>query len=240
MEHILTRIEKLSKRATRSAGSEERLGKDKAAATPTDLAKQLRNSSLSDEEAKLPCIILPSIRTSRFFDRVDIIKDIENHFHKIKPEDSFQSLAIHGLGGVGKSTVALRYAEHKLQRDELDALFWVHSEKLVSIKQSFTNMAIRLKLPDAREGDHEENQALMLNWLQRTRNFLPLSTLISFSLTHYSRLPLAHRVRQCRGSRPYPRVLASLNSRSGYNYHAKFEVWIGIGGPRHGSYQLGQ
>lgn len=109
------------------------------------------------------------IRTTRFFGRTDIIQRMEEHFKAIKPESSFQSLALHGLGGVGKSTVALKYAEQKLQRGELDALFWVHSEKLVSIRKSFTNMAIRLKLPDAREGDHEENQAAMLNWLQRTR-----------------------------------------------------------------------
>ena len=50
-----------------------------------------------------------------------------------------------------------------------DALFWVYSEKLVSLKQSFTNIASRLKLPDARPGDHEENRAAVLNWLQQTR-----------------------------------------------------------------------
>lgn len=78
-------------------------------------------------------------------------------------------MALHGLGGVGKTTIALKYAELKLYRGELDALFWVYSERLVSLKQSFTNIALRLKLPDARSGDHEENRAVVLNWLQQTR-----------------------------------------------------------------------
>jgi nitrogenase subunit NifH len=32
-------------------------------------------------------------------------------------------LAVYGLGGIGKNTVALRYAEKKLNMGELDALF---------------------------------------------------------------------------------------------------------------------
>lgn len=95
--------------------------------------------------------------------------NIEDHFNKVNSTRAFQSLAIYGLEGVGKSAVALRYAEAKLQRGELDALFWVHSEKLVSIRQSFTSIATRLKLPGARQGDDDVNHALVLNWLQHTR-----------------------------------------------------------------------
>ncbi|KAK1771978.1 hypothetical protein QBC33DRAFT_616154 [Phialemonium atrogriseum] len=89
--------------------------------------------------------------------------------YQIDAGSSFRSLALHSLGRVGKSTVALRYAENKLQRDELDALFWVYTEKLVSIRQSFTDVALRLKLPDARPGDQDENCAVVLNWLQHTQ-----------------------------------------------------------------------
>lgn len=125
--------------------------------------------SLSDDKAKLPCVILPNIMISRFFGRTDVIQRIETHFSEVKTDQSLQSLAIYGLGGIGKSTVALTYAEKKLSMGELDALFWVTSEKPVAIKQSFTDIALRLKLPDARQGDHDENRALVLNWLQHTR-----------------------------------------------------------------------
>lgn len=122
-----------------------------------------------EEQAKLPCMILPSIRTSRFFDRTDVIEKIEDYFSQVDTTEIFRSLALYGLGGVGKSSVALRYAEGKLRRGELDAMFWVHSEKLNTIRQSFTDIAMRLKLPDARPKDHDENHALVLNWLQNTR-----------------------------------------------------------------------
>ncbi|KAG4440807.1 hypothetical protein IFR05_003735 [Cadophora sp. M221] len=98
------------------------------------LEQQFSSTSRHIDEAKLPCVVLPAIRTSRYFDRVDVGQKIEVHFNEVGTEQSFRSLAIHGLGGVGKSIVALAYAENKLPKGELDALFWVHSEKLVSIK----------------------------------------------------------------------------------------------------------
>lgn len=117
----------------------------------------------------MPCVILPTTRISRFFDRDDILHKIDDHFRKDSNAESFQSLALYGLGGVGKSSVASKYANMKLRRDELDAMFWVQSEKLVSIRQSFTDIAMRLKLPDARPKDHDENRALVLDWLRNTR-----------------------------------------------------------------------
>lgn len=36
-----------------------------------------RQFSQLEEQAKLPCVILPPIRTSRFFDRADVTEKIE-------------------------------------------------------------------------------------------------------------------------------------------------------------------
>jgi NB-ARC domain len=166
IDESLSRIEKLSKFADRSGRMDTSV---RSHSGSLSISKQ---TSLPEETAKLPCVILPSIRTSRFFDRTDIILKMEEYFNKVDPDQSFRSLTIYGLGGIGKSSIALRFAETKLRKGELDALFWVHSEKLVSIRQSFTDIAMRLKLPDARPGDHEENHALVLNWLQQTRKLM--------------------------------------------------------------------
>lgn len=147
---------------------------------------------MPDEQAKLPCMMLPAIRTSRFFDRDDVIEKIDHHFNQVDPDTSFRSLALYGLGGVGKSSVALRYVENKIRKGELDAMFWVYSEKQVTIRQCFTDIAMRLKLPDARPKDHDENHALVLTWLQHTRKFLA-SKGDSYHSSLY-RMPLAHCV----------------------------------------------
>ena len=123
------------------------------------------------EQARLPCVVFPSFRIPRFFDRTEIFVQIDQFLEKQTTEKSFRSLALWGLGGVGKSSVALRYAETKFHDGELDALFWVRSEKEVTIRQSFTDIALRLKLPDANPADHGENKILVLNWLQHTSKF---------------------------------------------------------------------
>ncbi|EEP78975.1 predicted protein [Uncinocarpus reesii 1704] len=81
---------------------------------------------------------------------------------------SFRSLALYGIGGVGKSSVALRYAETRIHRKELDAMLWVAAEKEVTLRQSFTDFAMRLKLPGAQPKDHDQNRTLVLDWLQNT------------------------------------------------------------------------
>lgn len=169
IDNAVSRIKELSEFATRS----ERPRSDSVSVFSMQQAMQSLPTQTpplpapSDEVAKLPCIIHPP-RLHRFFDRTDVVQKIAEYFSKVDLETSFRSFALYGLGGVGKSSIALRYVETLLHRGELDAMFWVHSEKPVTISQSFTDIALRLKLPDAGLKDHHENRALVLNWLQQT------------------------------------------------------------------------
>ena len=81
---------------------------------------------------------------------------------------SFRAIALHGIGGVGKSSVAQRYAETRIHCKELDALFWVTAEKEATLRESFSNIAVRLKLPGAQAKDYDQNRTLVLDWLQTT------------------------------------------------------------------------
>lgn len=167
IDQSLCRVEKLTRMRKRSDQTDDIVRMQ-------SMLSHSKQTSQPEEQAKLPCIILPSISTSRFFDRTNITEKIEDHFREVDPDQTFRSLALYGLGGVGKSSVALRFAEAKLRRGELDAMFWVHSEKLVTIRQSFSDIALRLKLPDARPKDHDENHVLVLDWLRDTRKWLLL------------------------------------------------------------------
>ena len=124
----------------------------------------LRPTNFS-EDAKLPCIILPVAKNAHFYDRGGVINSIQAHLDN-PSEQGFHSLALYGLGGVGKSHVALRYAHSRT--DELDAILWIHSETATAISQSFSEIAVRLKLPSAEPRKHSENRILVLNWLQHT------------------------------------------------------------------------
>ncbi|KAI1313744.1 NB-ARC and TPR domain protein [Xylaria venustula] len=135
-----------------------------------DTSKSSSPNQSSSELATLPCFIYPTSRTTRFFDRTEDIIQMDRYFNNgaQNANQPFRSLALYGIGGVGKSSVALRYAESRIHRKELDAMFWIAGEKEVTIRQSFTEIAMRLKLPGAQPRDHDQNRTLVLDWLQNT------------------------------------------------------------------------
>lgn len=74
--------------------------------------------------------------------------------------------------GVGKTELALQFAH--MNDGGYDAIFWIQCETSVSIRQSFTEVALALNLPGAaKDGRHEENLLAVLKWLKLTkRNWL--------------------------------------------------------------------
>ena len=120
------------------------------------------------DTAKLPCFVLPPKWTTRFFDRDDVIEKVEKHFQNGNSTSSLRSLALYGMGGVGKSHVAMKYIHMKQVAKDFDAIFWINAENPVSIQQSFTDIALRLKLPDTNAATHDENRMILKGWLQQT------------------------------------------------------------------------
>lgn len=133
-----------------------------------DIATNTRQVSLM----QLPTRIYPS-----FFGRESTFEKIDQVLGRDGSTTTFQSIALFGLGGVGKSSIAARYIERKMEEDKYDAVFWVYGETTASLRQSFTDMALRLKLPGAQPNLHDENLQLVQNWFQKTGK--PLS-LIAF------------------------------------------------------------
>lgn len=77
------------------------------------------------------------------------------------------SVVLTGLGGVGKTQIALEYAyqNHKV----FDAIFWISAEDSSSMYQSFSRAAVEaLKLPSARLNAHEKNRVVLRRWLRNT------------------------------------------------------------------------
>lgn len=74
-----------------------------------------------------------------------------------------QSLALSGLGGIGKTQLALEYAYRHAQ--DYRAIFWVHAESLEQILSSYVSMAEVLQLPERQEADHQQIVAAVQIWL---------------------------------------------------------------------------
>lgn len=79
---------------------------------------------------------------------------------------------LHGLGGVGKTQTALAY--YYQHRSEYDAVFWIESEQIWTLMESFTRITDKLGLLDTKttdqDGEKVRNKAIdeSLTWLQKT------------------------------------------------------------------------
>ncbi|KAJ3535232.1 hypothetical protein NM208_g7220 [Fusarium decemcellulare] len=128
--------------------------------------------SLSGDSApkvKPTCFMLPQTKDGRFYNRDSFTDRIEAFFQRPQTEayPQFRSLVLYGIGGVGKTHVALKYANLQIRKKSLDVVLWFHSETDMSLSQSFTDAAIKLELSQAGKERSTENRILLLDWLQR-------------------------------------------------------------------------
>lgn len=145
----------------------EKLAALKKSHGPAPRLSQLISPRSFRDVAQLPCFVLPLARGSHFFDRDDVIDEIERRI-EVENSEAWHSFALYGMGGVGKSHVTLKYIERKKAGREMDAIFWVDGETAVSMDDSFTDIALRLKLPEARQNTRIENRMIVKEWLQQT------------------------------------------------------------------------
>lgn len=115
---------------------------------------------------------------SRFFNRESTFEKIDQVLDRDGLAAAFRAIALFGLGGIGKSSIAARYIEQKMEEKKYDAVFWIYGETTASLRQSFTDVALRLKLPGAHPNLHNENLQLVQNWFQTTGK--SLSFVISY------------------------------------------------------------
>jgi hypothetical protein len=113
------------------------------------------------------CLMLPRVRMTRSFNRESIYERLDQVLSPVAGK-TFRSVALYGMGGVGKSTIASTYTKKKFEENVYDTVLWAHGEKLMSLRQSFTDIALRLKLPGAQSHSHHENLALVQDWFQST------------------------------------------------------------------------
>lgn len=118
---------------------------------------------------------LPIKMCSNFFGRESTFEEIDQVLGQDGSATTFRSIVLFGLGGIGKSSIAAQYIERKIKEKKFDAVFWAYGETTASLRQSFTDAALRLKLPGAQPNLHIENLQLVQNWFQTTgTSFAPV------------------------------------------------------------------
>jgi hypothetical protein len=78
--------------------------------------------------------------------------------------------AIHGLGGVGKTQLALEYAYRNLA--EYDIVWWVRSEEPATLAADYASLADALDLPEKEAADQELIIKAVKQWLEQNPKWL--------------------------------------------------------------------
>jgi AraC-like DNA-binding protein/transcriptional regulator with XRE-family HTH domain len=113
--------------------------------------------------ALAPHWLVPLPRNPFFTGREEILETVHTRLYAGQVVALTQSSALHGLGGIGKTQLALEYAyRHAL---EYSAVFWIAAETVESIVASLLRIAELLVLPERQEADQQRIVAEVQRWL---------------------------------------------------------------------------
>jgi len=111
---------------------------------------------------------VPHNRNPNFTGREDHLASLKMALGSGKPAALTQ--AIHGLGGVGKTQLALEYAYRKVA--EYDIVWWVRSEEPATLAADYASLAKALDLPEKEAADQKIIIKAVKQWLEQNPKWL--------------------------------------------------------------------
>lgn len=143
-----------------------------------DVAAGLRRAieDLSLLEASAPRAALPAIwnvpysRNSLFLGREEIFSRLRTQLQSGQTTALSQPQAISGLGGIGKTQIAVEYA-YRYYRD-YQAVLWARAESAEALVSSYVALARLLTLPEQEARDQAITVQAVKTWLQTHRQWL--------------------------------------------------------------------
>lgn len=113
---------------------------------------------------------VPHRRNPFFTGRAAILADLDVAFQTQKTVALTQTLAISGLGGIGKTQAAVEYAYRSSEHYQY--VLWVRADTRAMLNSDFVSIAGLLKLPERDEQDQREVVKAVQRWLQNNHNWL--------------------------------------------------------------------
>ncbi|PYH40036.1 Pfs, NB-ARC and TPR domain protein, partial [Aspergillus saccharolyticus JOP 1030-1] len=127
-----------------------------AAATGASVAKAFLEYWMPvkyQDASKHGHLIIPFARNSHFVGRQKEIQEVED---LISAPDGPRKLAITGLGGVGKTQIALELAYRVRDREPEYSIFWIPCTSYEAVEQAFISIAQQVGLQDVEPAEVKE------------------------------------------------------------------------------------
>ncbi|KAF2466639.1 uncharacterized protein BDR25DRAFT_327985 [Lindgomyces ingoldianus] len=109
--------------------------------------------------------MVPFSRDNCFVGREDIIAEVSKH----RASQTHTRVALVGLGGVGKSQVAIEYAYRVQKAEPHTRVVWIHASNPTRFRQGYRDIAYKLLLPGWEDSKADVLQ-LVYAWLSDRRN----------------------------------------------------------------------
>jgi tetratricopeptide (TPR) repeat protein len=113
---------------------------------------------------------VPFARNPFFLGREDLLTQLHSQLQNLHAAALSQKQAISGLGGVGKTQLAVEYAYR--YQDAYQAVLWVHAETAETLNASCTELATLLKLPEQHAQEQSRIVQAVKIWLQTHNGWL--------------------------------------------------------------------
>jgi tetratricopeptide (TPR) repeat protein len=144
----------------------------------TDVAASIRRviEELPLLSVKTPPAALPPVwnipypQNPLFTGRKELLTQLATTLQASQPTALSQPQAISGLGGIGKTQLALEYTYR--YRQDYQAVLWAQADTRENLTSSYLAIAALLNLPEKSEQESARVIAAMKNWLQRNTNWL--------------------------------------------------------------------
>lgn len=130
-------------------------------------ARQLLEASLT---ALAPPGNVPYQRNPFFTGHQETLDALDQYLNSNQATTGSQSCALQGLGGIGKTQLAVEYAYHHAL--EYSAVLWINAESAEHILASFAAIAKLLQLPEHQETDQQQTVHAVQHWLTTHRKWL--------------------------------------------------------------------
>jgi NB-ARC domain len=135
----------------------------------TKNTEQSHHGEVEEQGRVLPKVFnVPYERNPFFTGRNEKIKELRDSL--VKNSAGALAQAISGLGGIGKTQIAIEYAYR--YRGDYDAVLWVDAETDSNLKSSFLEIATTLNLPGKDAKDINEVVNAVKRWLETNSGWL--------------------------------------------------------------------